>query len=156
MEAAAATYVMVWLIAGALLCGFVAAARGRSFVGWLLLGGLFGFFALLYLALAGQGRAGRKPCPGCAELIGEAATVCPHCSYRFAPQTLTRPDKVPAWPGIKRRVAAPCFDCDRMTSHDHLGTCLRCGRSNEWVRYWWGYRSDAPPPPAELAASRSS
>lgn len=139
-----AAYLFVWILGGALLCGFVAAARGRAFFGWVLAGALFGIFALIYLALAGPGTADRKVCPGCAEMIGEAAAVCPHCTYRFAPQTLQRPSSVPRWPGVGRRTNAPCFTCRRLTSHDHAGRCERCQQPNEYVRYWWGYRSDLP------------
>ena len=146
MEAGEAlgVYLLVWIVGGALLCGFVAAARGRSFFLWLIGGALFGVLALIYLALAGPGGAGRKPCPGCAEMIGEAAVTCPHCSFTFAAQTLARPSTVPGWPGVGKRVAAPCFACDRLRDHDHAGTCLTCQRPNEYVRYWWGYRMDLP------------
>jgi hypothetical protein len=139
------TYLLVWTVGGALLCGFVATARNRSFFAWLIGGALFGVLALIYLALAGPGTASRKPCPGCAEMIGEVAGTCPHCNFRFAAQTLSRPSTVPGWPGVNKRVAAPCFSCDRLRDHDHSGTCLTCHHPNEYIRYWWGYRSDLAP-----------
>lgn len=137
-------YLVIWAAAGALLCGLIAAARGRSFVGWVIAGALFGIFALIYLALAGPGEHGRKHCPGCAELINDAAGKCPHCGHAFAPQTLSRPSTVPVWPGVANKVAAPCFTCNRIRDHDHVGTCSSCRTPNEYIRYWWGYRSDLP------------
>jgi Uncharacterised protein family UPF0547 len=107
------TYLLIWSLGGAILCDFLAAAKGRGGAGGFVIGALFGIFALIYYAFvpskaATAAGADRKPCPQCAEYIGIAAQVCPHCGYKFAAQTLQRPQGVPVWPGIGKQANAWC------------------------------------------------
>lgn len=91
-------FFVIWiLLAG--VTAIIAANRGRSAFGWLLLGICFGVFALiLVVVLKPIGRAAPMPgldtphpdthvkCPDCAELIRKEARVCKHCGCRLKPQ----------------------------------------------------------------------
>lgn len=75
--------IVLW-IAFAITCAIIAGSRGRSVAGWLLLGGLFGFFALIVVAILPSkakhvDSEERVRCPSCAELILPMAKVCKHC-----------------------------------------------------------------------------
>lgn len=100
------TVVVVWL-AFAILTSIVAASKGRSGFGWLLLSLAFGFFALLAVALmpGSQKEAatpqGERDCPFCAERIKVAAVKCRHCGSEIEkpkseplPAFFTRPEGV--------------------------------------------------------------
>ncbi len=150
----AVTYLLIWSLGGALLCGFLAQAKGRSGGAGFILGALFGIFAIIYFAFVPAQAAGDlKPCPQCAERIGIAAQVCPHCGYTFAAQTLQRPQGVPVWPGVGRKALAWCPTCDRPQMHNHEGICMKCGNADEPIRYYWGYRNDWPEDEALTAST---
>lgn len=79
-------FVVFWLLMG-VICAVVALAKGRSAIGWFLLGCLFGPLALLFAAamsaaprrLPTQPAHTLKTCPYCAEQIQLQAVVCKHC-----------------------------------------------------------------------------
>lgn len=88
----------IWLACG-VFSAIIAAAKGRSFFGWLILGCIFGIFALLAVGFMPSKRydqtdddepvlPGRrrtlKRCPECAEDVMAEAHVCKHCGHRFA------------------------------------------------------------------------
>lgn len=92
----------VWL-AFAAVNMVIANAKGRSEIGWGLLGLLFSFFSTIVLvALPSQkvektyvqvgdkwvNAATVKPetknCPDCGESVLKVANVCKHCGFRFA------------------------------------------------------------------------
>jgi len=63
-------------------------SKGRSFLGWLILGAVFPILGLIAVAampnLKGQIRAGdAKKCPSCAETVRREAAVCRHCGHTF-------------------------------------------------------------------------
>lgn len=73
----------------------IAAAYGRNFFLWLVLGLLFGVFALVtVIALpkpatapvtsTAVGAAGDKQCPKCRGWTIEWARKCKHCGHRFS------------------------------------------------------------------------
>jgi hypothetical protein len=74
----------VWVMI-AIVCAVVASNKGRSGFGWLILGAVFGVFALIVIAcLSSVGdEDALKRCPDCAEAVQPQARVCKHCGYRF-------------------------------------------------------------------------
>lgn len=92
------TILTIWFLRG-LAAPFVAASKGRSFVGWLILGLIFRPLALLGVAIAGldqvqatirHERAGlqsgkMRKCPSCAEVVMTEASKCRFCSEVLPP-----------------------------------------------------------------------
>lgn len=86
--------ILVWL-ACAIACANIASNKGRSGLGWGLLGFLFGPFALLFAVIAGKDRDAldrealrwgeKRRCPACAEIIQPQARLCPHCRTEVQP-----------------------------------------------------------------------
>lgn len=90
------TIALVW-IGGAVVVGFIAAAKGRSFVGGALVSLLFSPLIGLVVVLVSKSgdaleqeaaRKGRsyeyRVCPKCAETIRREALVCKHCGADLA------------------------------------------------------------------------
>lgn len=112
----------VWLVF-AVLAAVVAGSKGRSAFGWLLLGCVFGIFALIAVALmpklAPAGTQGAAPsmyrkCPDCAEEVLREAKVCKHCGCSLTPEpTLAKPQK-------------RCATCGTMNDTDKR-LCAGCG-----------------------------
>lgn len=87
-----------WLICAA-CTAIVASSKGRSPFGWLILGALFGIFALILVAaLPRKGNPSdaitgtdiitpktHVKCPDCAEFVKKEARVCKHCGCRLKP-----------------------------------------------------------------------
>ena len=73
--------IFLWCVGGALVTGFLAANKGRSIFGWLVLGAMFGIFATIVLAFLSPNTDGENfvKCPQCAEAIKAEAQVCKHC-----------------------------------------------------------------------------
>ena len=64
----------------------LAAAKGRSLLGWFFAGAVIGPFALVVIALPTVAKAGRfDECPVCFEIIRHEATLCRHCGTAFEP-----------------------------------------------------------------------
>ena len=81
--------IICWIIMG-VLCALIALAKGRSGLGWFLLGCLFGPLALLFAAaMSAAPRIQHEPahtlktCPHCAETVKIQAAVCKHCGQRL-------------------------------------------------------------------------
>lgn len=89
-------FLIVWLLFG-VATGVIAAGKGRSGLGWFLLGCILGIFGLVIVAClpslkaqevvvaapAHQFGQSNKACPECAETVLAAANVCKHCGHRF-------------------------------------------------------------------------
>ncbi len=90
---------VIWIICGA-VTAIIAASKGRSGAGWLMIGLLLGIFGVILVACmpavpkeavatspnfaASQAvNQQTKTCPDCAETILVNAKVCKHCGYRF-------------------------------------------------------------------------
>lgn len=83
--------VIVWLICG-VFCAIVAGTKNRSALGWLALGALFGFFAvvavLVVKSLPEENSVGTPAlvmttCPFCREVIQSGAILCKHCKSKL-------------------------------------------------------------------------
>lgn len=86
--------VFTWLICG-VVTGIIASSKGRTGVGWFLIGCLLGIFGLILIAClpsikspvrsVPQVADGRptKSCPDCGETVLQVANVCKHCGLRF-------------------------------------------------------------------------
>ena len=85
-------FLLLWIVCG-FACGAIASSKGRSAVGWFLLGCLFSVFTLIVIACLPadadrvtkrQVEDGReKICPDCAEPVKLAAQVCRFCGHHF-------------------------------------------------------------------------
>lgn len=81
-----------WLAFG-VITAVVAFNKGRSVVGWFVIGALFGPFGLLASVFVSTevkaleerkvGSGELKKCPDCAELVKAEAKVCKHCGAKF-------------------------------------------------------------------------
>lgn len=95
-------FLIVWLLFG-VATGVIAAGKGRSGLGWFLLGCVIGVFGLVIIACLPSLKAQEvvvaradpqltqptKTCPECAETVLSAANVCKHCGHRFDGQMRT-------------------------------------------------------------------
>ena len=101
-------YLLLWIGCG-VFSAIIAGSKGRSFGGWLVLGLIFGVFALLAAGFmpkveeqneaqevpAEPDKAERK-CPFCAEMIKAEAIVCKHCGRDVEPLPKESPQEVTA------------------------------------------------------------
>lgn len=88
------------MLVGAILNALLAKGRGRSPMGWAVLGAFFPLISLLILAILRDLRdpdplarptpnlqpalpPDAKACPRCAEHVKRAATICRFCGYDF-------------------------------------------------------------------------
>lgn len=118
----------IWLLGFAfwVLCGvfaaMVASSKGRSGLGWGLLGFLFGPLALLAVGFmpATNTGSGRVPCPSCAELILPDAKVCRFCGATVQLRT------TPIHPGFAGAGIKRCAKC-RKASPPYATHCEFCG-----------------------------
>jgi membrane protein implicated in regulation of membrane protease activity len=86
-------FFLLW-IGLTIACGIVAASKGRSLIGWLLLGALFSVLAFIVVAVmpALKRNAGEPDpdthvkCPDCRELVRMDARKCKHCGCSLVPQ----------------------------------------------------------------------
>lgn len=82
-------FLLVWLACG-LFAAFIAKSKGRSFIGWLVLGVFFGIIALLAAGFLPKVKNHSMPyratkalrCPHCGGIIGQFMDICPNCGHR--------------------------------------------------------------------------
>ena len=90
-------YLLLWIGCG-VFSAIIAGSKGRSFGGWLVLGLIFGVFALLAAGFmpkveeqndapeeAAEPDKEERKCPFCAEMIKAEAIVCKHCGRDVEP-----------------------------------------------------------------------
>jgi hypothetical protein len=124
----------------------VAAYKGRSGFGWLILGALFGIFALLVVAILPNLNVERaeaaaaaaaaiaaptgplKVCPMCAETVKAAALKCRFCGHDFPRQDEPMPANAPLVVALEasRLEKKPCADCGTLRRVD-ASACPHCG-----------------------------
>ena len=90
-------FVFIW-IACAVIAAIVANGKGRSAGGWLILGLMFSFFAVILVALLPSLK--RDPfaptpdthvrCPDCREFVFADAVKCKHCGAALVPSSEVR------------------------------------------------------------------
>ena len=74
---------LFWLMLG-VMSATIAKSRGRSSLGWFLMGILLGPIGILVTLLPPKEKFGvTKKCPDCAEIIKMEANVCKHCGRKF-------------------------------------------------------------------------
>lgn len=78
-------------IVAAFIGVIVAERKGRSSMGWAILGLLLpvSVIVLLFLKPAGAVPGKWKECPACASIIKDKASVCPHCQRDVEKSTQT-------------------------------------------------------------------
>ena len=104
-------FLLGWILC-ALPCALIANSKGRSAITWLVLGGLFGIFALLtvgFMAPADQKKDKPNPrthaiCPHCKEYVLLEACVCKHCGLKLVPQ---EPEKTEWQQFVERMKSQP-------------------------------------------------
>jgi hypothetical protein len=79
----------VWFLF-AVFSAVIAVNRGRSGIGWFLIGGIFGVFGLLVAALPRIERDSdrdddARKCPYCAEVVKAEAIKCRFCQSTLVP-----------------------------------------------------------------------
>jgi hypothetical protein len=73
---------IAWILIGAAI-GFAAArVRGFSAIAGVVLGAIFGIFAVLLFLVRGQNQ---KKCPQCSEWVRADAKICKHCRSSLVP-----------------------------------------------------------------------
>ena len=85
-------FVILWIVS-IVLCGVVASKKGRFVFGWVLLGFLLSFIALIIVLVISDlsdgvvqaKKAGRIQCPSCKEFIRPGASICPMCRTELTP-----------------------------------------------------------------------
>lgn len=83
---------LIWVTC-AVFSAFVASSKGRSIVGWFVLGFLFGPLALIAVGLSGSIKEDplaptpetHVRCPECREFVFRDATKCKHCGTKLIP-----------------------------------------------------------------------
>mgnify|MGYP000184445206 CR=1 FL=1 len=90
-------FIVIWL-AFAIVTAIIASNKGRSGLGWLILGAIFGIFALIVIVVISSVKpqpvvAGGEVataethvrCPECRELVRNDAKRCKHCQATLTP-----------------------------------------------------------------------
>jgi len=93
--------IFLGVIGIAFLTAIAAVSRGRSSLGWFILGLLFSVFALAAVLIMPSKK--NDPfaitpdthfrCPDCKEFVRKEASVCKHCGCKLAVQTEEDPPK---------------------------------------------------------------
>jgi hypothetical protein len=78
------TPVILWLLCG-LVAAYTASQKGRSGLGWFLIGALLGPFGLVifFLPEPAAKAAGEQDCPVCAFKNRAGAVFCQQCGQRL-------------------------------------------------------------------------
>ena len=73
-------YAIVWIICG-VVSAFLANKKGRSVLGWFIIGFLLGPIGLIIVFLIGG-----KSCDYCKKSIHKDAVICPFCQQKVTPK----------------------------------------------------------------------
>lgn len=127
----------------AIVAALVAEKKGYSAGGWLLLGLVFGVFALLAIAVMPAGKkrvriafsdcdqGNYRQCPSCKELVLREAERCKHCQIDLEPLA---PFQSP--PRLEQRISTRKTGSPLPFSPSSSGSSLRsgCGFATRWRR----------------------
>ncbi|MGH2959649.1 MAG: zinc ribbon domain-containing protein [Solirubrobacterales bacterium] len=111
------SYLLVVLFFGLVfagICGLIAENRGHTRGLWIVLGFVFGVFALVGILLLPKGEHGNKTCPDCAETIKAEARICRHCGHEFPDAQSIQAQRVVEAPhpsGLPRSDSLRCPSC---------------------------------------------
>jgi hypothetical protein len=77
-------YILVAVLFG-VVAGVISRSKGRSVIGWFLVGLIIGPFSLIVAVLPVKPQDGRFiECPACCEVIQLEARICHHCGSQIS------------------------------------------------------------------------
>lgn len=129
--------IIAWIICG-VFAAIIASSKGRNFFGWLILGLLFGIFALLaagFMPAVNKSEEklsettikslsnDERKCPFCAEIIKKEAKLCKHCGKEVEPVSDNNKNNI-----LQNDKIYSCPHCSAPLK-DNLEVCSTCGKS---------------------------
>lgn len=138
--------IIAWIVCG-VFAAIIASSKGRSFLAWLILGLLFGIFALLasgFMPSINKSEAqsqidkkiksitnDERKCPFCAEIIKKEAKLCKHCGKEVEPifedNGFLQHDKTYSCPYCSAPLKDNLEVCSTCGKNTGIKICPNCG-----------------------------